>query len=360
MKNKIILSLIVLGLVLITSECSEIYDPRLDNTGNILAVDAHMTDGLETYYVNLSMTLPYNSSSITNPVSGARVWVSDNNSGDIHLYSETKKGYYSHSPNIMEIGKTGHSYVLHIVTSEGDKYESSPEIMTSPVRIDSIYGIRKTRKVLINSPDGGSLIYIDKSYVDIITDIRSNTEQPPRVHFGTGWILEMIDYHRDILGGPPPPPTYSWTYTLDNTLNITEDTDNNILKEQYSGSLMTDNLAYLYSKENLAYIILALDYFSLNVDSYNFYNEMKKQLSSNDALFDPIEAQIKGNIRCMNNTEKQATGFFDVASHGKARFIVNPNAENSSPMFKSASIFNGLPEETDGKTEGIPPGWWYD
>ena len=87
---------------------------------------------------------------------------------------------------------------------------------------------------------------------------------------------------------------------------------------------------------------------------------MNKQLSSEDALFDPIAQQIEGNIKCVNNTEIQVTGLFEVASHKIALFLVNPNSENSPPTLKKVQNFLGLPTESSGKTEGIPPSWWLE
>lgn len=360
MKNQLIYLFIVLFLMIVAIRCSQIYDPRLDNTVNILVVEAHMTNVPEPYYVKLSLTSLFNSSSLSNPVSGANVWVIDNNNSSKYTYSETGTGHYSFTPNQNETGAFGHSYTLHIETSDGNIYESSPEVMSSPAHVDSVYGIRKTKTELVESPEGGSSLYENRNYIDIISDIQSNKDSVPKVRFESDWIFEMINYHRDVTGGPPVPPTYSWTYTRDSSLYISESTKSYILKEQYSGSLLTDNLAALYENQFLQYIILVMNYYYLNDDSYSFYTDMTEQLSANDALFDPISKQINGNIRCINNPEKTAAGLFDVSSHETEVFFVNPNSQNNPPTIKKTGSFNGLPTKTAGKTEGLPPDWWYD
>jgi hypothetical protein len=319
-----------------------------------------MTDEQETYIVKLSLTSRFNSSSVSNPVAGASVWVTDNTNESMYLYSETGKGIYSFTPTAEEIGIIGHIYTLHIKTADGAEYESSPETMTSQVQVDKVYGIKKSKTELIISPDGGGSMSVKRTYIDIITDIHTDKNSIPRVRFDPGWIFEMIDYHRDIIGGPPVPPTYSWTYSQNSSLAINKTTDNNILKEQYAGSLLVDNLSGRYGNQILVSIVLVINYYSLNEDSYRFYTEMDKQLSSVDALFDPIAQQIEGNIKCVDNTEKQVTGLFDVASHEIVVFLVNPNNENSPPTLKRVQDFHGLPTESSGKTEGIPPSWWLE
>lgn len=352
--------LIFICLSVIILKCSEIYDPLLDIPEDILVVEARMTDDSGTYFVKLSLTSPFNRSTVTNPVSGAKVWVRDNNDGSIDHYTETSSGQYSFSPDSDGTGVPGHSYVLHIETSEGDLFESIPEVMSSPSQIDSVYGIKKSRAELIESPDGGSLIYKNRSYLDIISDIQSNTDSIPRVRFEPGWIYEMIDYHRDVTGGPPLPPTFSWSYIQEVSINISDAAQNNILKEQKSGSLLLDYLPGFYKDQNLQYIILITDYYYLNEDSYNFYIGIEKQLSADNALFDPIAAQIEGNIHCLNNSGKYVAGLFDVASHQLAAFFVNPNSSGSPATIRQIQNLHGLPSTNEGKTEGIPPEWWFD
>lgn len=360
MKNHLILSFIAFSLILFASECSQIYDPQLENQNDILVVEAHMSDFQETYVVKLSLTTRFNSTQISNPVSGARVWVTDDNNRSIYLYSETGKGYYSFYPSVDEIGMNMHSYSLHIKTAGGDTYESSSEIMAYPITIDSLYGIKKTRTELIKSPDDGSVFPAKRTYLDIITNIHSDFNSAPKVRFSTGWIFEMIDYHRDVTGGPPLPPTYSWKYTANSSLAISEAANNNILMEQFAGSLLIDNIANSYANYNLVNIILVMNYYGLTDNSYNFYSEMNDQLSSDDALFDPIAQQIEGNMRCVNKPEKQVAGLFEVASHVMPVFLVYPGSENNQPAFRKAGSYYGLPGESTGQTEGIPPYWWFE
>jgi hypothetical protein len=246
------------------------------------------------------------------------------------------------------------------MTANEDEYVSSPQMMVVPVQVDSVYGIKRTRTELLKSSDGTSEFTVKKNYIDVITDIHSNNNLTPKVRFDPGWIFEMINYHRDIIGGPPVPPTYSWSYTENNSLAVSKASVNNILTEQNGGSLLIDNLIGLNADKNLVNVILVMNYYSLNDDSYSFYNEMNKQLSSDDALFDPISQQIEGNMKCVNKPENQVAGLFEVASHDRVAFILNSLSENNKPVFKKVTNFHGLPAEPNGQTEAIPPKWWFE
>jgi hypothetical protein len=360
MKHHPIHSFIAFCLIIFSSGCSKIYDPQLEIQSDILVVEAHMSDALEQYIVKLSLTTRFNSTGTDNPVSGARVWVTDDNNRNVYLYSETRQGQYSFSPYGHEVGITGHTYSLHIKTADGDDYESSPQVMVSPVLVDSVYGIKRTRTELLKSPDGSSELNVKKTYIDIIADIHSSINSTPKVRFNPYWIFEMVDYHRDIIGGPPVPPTFSWTCSENNTLAISKTALSNILPEQYGGSLLIDNLTGMNADKNLYNVIMVMHYFSLSDDAYKFYNEMNKQLSSDDALFDPITQQIEGNMKCVNEPEKKVAGLFEVASHRRVIFIINSLSENSQPVFKNVTSFHALPDEPNGQTDGIPPYWWFE
>lgn len=352
--------IIIVLLVAFFTRCSKIYNPALEKADDIIVIEAHMTDITETYFVKITLTSGFSSSDNSDPVSGAKVWVTDNMNNNIQHYYETGKGYYTFNPDPESKGIIGHTYILHIETSEGDIYESAPEVMTSPVPVASVHGILNDRTEQMASDENSSASYVNRTYLDIISLIQSDDISTPRLRFDPEWIYEMINYHRDITGGPPVPPTYSWNYIKNNSLIISAAQDNSVAKEEYSGSLLVDNLADFYSKNNLAFIILVMNYYSLNNESFIYYNDVERQSSTNDALFDPITTQIRGNIKCLSDPEKPVAGLFDVASHEMLVFFVNPGSGNSTTAIRKVDRFNGLPGEPEGKTEGIPPYWWFD
>jgi hypothetical protein len=337
-----------------STACREIYEPVLENGEHILIIEALMTDAVEEYFVKLSYTSPFNSPDTGNPLSGASVWVTDYSDNSIQTYTESKAGYYSFLPDLTSKGINGHTYTLHIKTPEGELYESSPEMLNAPVRVDSVYGFIKNRVVLTATSDNGSVSYQTQPYIDIAADIR--TISTSNVRLKSDWLFEMIDHHDEVLGQPPP-PTYRWTFYKDSPICLSDVTGSQIKKNQFAGSLLIGYLRLLYSKYHLNYVILSMNFYNLNDDSFIAYSAMQDQLEANDALFDPVATQIGSNISCITNPEKTVIGLFEASSHIQVLYFVSQSGQNA-PYIVSARLPHILPPTDEGVSEGIPPDWW--
>jgi hypothetical protein len=344
--------ILILLFVFYLQACSEIYDPQVQNASEILVVEALLTDVIESYHVKLSYSIPYNSSVTKNPVTGALVYVRDHSDDRIISFLETSDGYYEFTPDSGEQGIAGHTYTLYIETTQGDHFESLPESLNRTSIIDSVYGKREDRTTLTIS-DNGSTQYKTQTYLNVIADLQGTGVVPPRMRFKADWLYEMIDPHEGCMFNCPP-PWYIWRFSKDGPQSLTEPTQNRILKEQLAGTALIDYFQTLYDEEHLVYLVLIMNGYHLNEDSYSFYQDMKDQLSAENALFDPITTQITGNIKCINDPDKIATGLFEVSMHETGVYMIIPKQLS----VKKVKNFNGLPSETDGFIEGTAPDWW--
>ena len=334
------------------SACKEIYDPQLENGNKVLVVEALLTDVIESYHVKLSYSIPYNSSLTQYPVTGAQVYVQDHADNKILSFIETGNGYYEFTPDSGTLGMIGHTYTLYIETSEGDQFESFPETMSRTSLIDSVYGKREDRTILTESDDGSSQ-YKTQTYLNIIADVQGIGVVTPRIRFRADWLYEMIDYHEGCMFNCPP-PFYIWRYNKDVPQSLTEPTNNKVLREQLAGAALIDYFQMLYDDQHLVYIVLVMNSYHLNDDSYAFYKDMKDQLSADNALFDPITTQIAGNIKCMSDPDRPVIGLFEVSMHETGAYMVIPKQLS----VKKVKNFNGLPAELEGMTIGTTPDWW--
>jgi len=93
--------------------------------------------------------------------------------------------------------------------------------------------------------------------------------------------------------------------------------------------------------------ILYLSQYTLNNESYLYYKSLNDQMQSEGKLFDPVAAQLTGNIKCTSDPGKKAIGFFEASSVSYSRYVVDlRNLENSQPrLIKEPYI---LPPEPDG------------
>jgi hypothetical protein len=353
MRTAILPGLCAFCFLFAASACKQIYDPHLGTSNELLVVEALFTNAVETYYVKLSNTIPYNSTRSDSPVTGASVSVTDNMDNSTFIFSENSPGYYSFAADSGIHGISGHSYTLRIITREGERFESTPEEMAATAVIDSVYGIIEQRNELTESDNDGSQIYKNIDYLNIMTDLEG-TESDPTVRFKPDWLFEMIDYHKDCVGFNCPPPTYMWKHYIEKQLRLTEPSDNIVLREQLAGSIQSDYFKMLYAEQHLSFIVLILNCYHLNKNSYDFYKNMKDQLSAENTLFDPIAAQIEGNIQCEDDPEKPVLGQFEVSLHTFNVYLVNPNSTSVKPVRR----FRGFPEETEGISQGNPPDWW--
>jgi hypothetical protein len=153
--------------------CSKIFEPKTDAGQNAIVVEGLISNLPGPYTVRLSIALPY---SVNNgkypPISGAKVIISDDSGNTFNLpESLTTPGAYV-SDSTVFTGQTGISYTLHIETTEGDIFESSPQQILESDLLDTTFACYASTKVL--NPDyGNNATYIQQG-VDLLVDIKNN------------------------------------------------------------------------------------------------------------------------------------------------------------------------------------------
>ena len=60
--------------------------------------------------------------------------------------------------------------------------------------------------------------------------------------------------------------------------------------------------------------IVRINQFRLNDDSYTYYKGVENQSAADGKMFDPLPAQLYGNITCKSDPETLVLGFFEVSS----------------------------------------------
>jgi hypothetical protein len=114
--------------------------------------------------------------------------------------------------------------------------------------------------------------------------------------------------------------------------------------------------------------ILYLNQYTLNNETFLYYKNLNEQIQSEGKLFDPVAAQLTGNIKCISDPEKRAIGFFEASSVSYSEYIVDlRNLINSQPtLIKTPYI---MPPEPIGcrinrtasihQNHNIPSFWIY-
>jgi len=134
--SKLIAALIFL---IFLSTCIDPYSPKLRAYESLLVVEGLVSDEIAAYTVRLSRTIQEQNTS-PEKVTDAALYITDNIGSTDYMHNSGNGIYKTDSTEF--IGIPGRTYVLHIETSDGRKYESDPCMMQSVPDIDSIYFAR--------------------------------------------------------------------------------------------------------------------------------------------------------------------------------------------------------------------------
>jgi hypothetical protein len=158
-----------MSLIIATTLCTCIdpYSPTLKGYESLLVVDGLITDQSSSYSVKLSKTIQGEDKSPA-MIPSAQVFITDDKSESVSLESKGNGIYKTDS--IKFAGTVGRTYILHIITAEGNKYESDPCIMQPVPEIDSIY-FESDHELADNGTEnreGKEFFWIQKAVVAII------------------------------------------------------------------------------------------------------------------------------------------------------------------------------------------------
>ncbi|UXX80388.1 DUF4249 domain-containing protein [Reichenbachiella carrageenanivorans] len=126
---------ILIVALAIFSACDDQIYPELDDAPEILVVDAWVTDLMEDQVVRLTKTAPYFENTATKGVTGAQVYITDDQ-GTSFDFVDQGNGNYVWTPATSGFGMVGSDYVLTVV-AEGNTYTAISTKNRVP-KVDSI------------------------------------------------------------------------------------------------------------------------------------------------------------------------------------------------------------------------------
>ncbi|MEI6050736.1 MAG: DUF4249 domain-containing protein [Bacteroidota bacterium] len=353
--------LIFLGLL---TSCYKVYEPKIDTGKKVLVVNGMITNKVEVYHITLSYTEPFNSSRAADPATGADVTVTDD-LGNRYLFKEGSSGNYT-SDTSQFTAIPGRSYRLHILTPDLLEYESDPQKLFPEVHPDSVYSEFDSKKTL----DKNTGLVVLTHGANILADIRNQSDTLPRFRLASNLVTQYFYTICPIMA--PCDFFYCWKTTNANSnINLTGGiySESSASIRKHLICFLDDNLFcyalyYYYSGATSYYQffmihhrIIYLKLYTLNIESFLYYKSLDKQLQSEGKLFDPIAAQLNGNIKCITNPETKAIGFFEASSVSYSAYTVDfRNLTSFQPSIIRIPYI--LPPETNGcRINNIPPFW---
>jgi hypothetical protein len=349
----------VLILVLFIS-CEESYSPDLESVPGILVVESHVTNDPNQNFVNLSKTSDFYNTQGQEKIMGARVdlvQITGTNLRPVETpirSTEKSAGHYE----FPSVPVTGSKYKLRVSVGQ-DTYESNIEQMLPVPSIDSLYTRFKIEKSYRTDAYGPPTL-VESPVQELCIDAPLTTSlQYYRFDWRT--VLQWT-YYPIVKNGPSQPSYLGWISVYpDEEFNLagikefsnsTRVSKHPVLSLPYNIKPILDSTAQVGS----GWIVM-LDQYGISKDSYNYYENLNKQLTAEGNLFDPLQAQVYGNMRCKNDASKIVLGYFDLNSYRHYRYYINLGTNEKSKVIKrEIKQYPAIPDR--GYVRGIPPVFW--
>jgi hypothetical protein len=355
--------------------CSEIYIPEVNSAQKALVVEGLITNGDGPFFVKLTKAQPYNSDSsvTTTYVADAQLYVTDNK-GQMFPLTYQNSGKYE-LPTTFK-AEVGRSYVLHIETSDGAIYESDAQKLMPAESVDTLYTSFSTKDYLDEnkalSTVGGYDVRVDLFHTT------SSANPLPLCRFESSVVVQYQYVLMEIDPETNLEKDWYWfafgwsTFNMDETANITEErsrTSTAEIKHHYLCFVPRQTGIYglaSYPSVSASYYY-RLKQYTINEDTYRYYKEANAQLSASGKIFDPVTAQLIGNMNCTSDPTKAILGFFEVSSVTQSAYLVRKSTvqvpylttipTSGNYQYKCYSDFR---ETDDPEFAVIPfPNWWY-
>jgi hypothetical protein len=322
----------LLILCSITVGCSETYNLQSNNYEELLVIEATITNEFKKQEIKITKTSKFEDEEVKTE-SGATVMVSDNN-GKNYIFNNVSGIYVSENEFQAEPNT---QYTLSIITSDGKRYESSSQTLTTLNEIENII------PEVVNNKEGRGVEISVKSYDP------TNTSKYYRYKYEETYkiIAPKWSDNKAVVIGPqeialePNSLNTKTCYTtkksndiiLTNTINLNEDRVN------FPVRFISDQ-NYIISHR---YSILVTQYVQ-NFESYNFYRIMKEISASSSVLSPRQPGILNSNIKCITNYDEKVIGFFDVSSASSKRIFFNYKdlfpGEQIPPYFTDCTLLN--------------------
>jgi len=318
----------LIGLCLIfVAGCIDPFTPTIDETQELLVIEGQLTGSEGYQYITISRSSPYNDPHFM-PELGCYVEVVDDQ-GNIFQFNETymKLGEYTHWMS-QESLVPGRMYKVHVVTWDGNEYESDYDMLTADCPpIDTVYYEIQTRET--DDPDlpmNGIQLYVDVDSGDEV-DRKFRWELTETWEYYAAYPIQYY-FDGDIHFMSDPMQFYRcWSTKRISTIFIanTEHSTTNKIKKF--------PLNYVSDRSNrlkIKYSLLIRQY-SMSDDAYNYWLMLKKQSQETGGLYETQPPQVTGNVYNVNDPEERVLGYFNVSSVTEKRIFVDEQFAFSFP-----------------------------
>lgn len=310
------ISLLVAGML---TTCREPFDPEITEFESLLVVEGRLTTDTAGSTILLSRSYGFDEDTLL-PVTQAVVsFVRDN--GDRYQLSESSAGIYRSDPDIF-MPQAGQSYQLSVQTADGNEYESDfQRVKSTPVieSMDPIYSytqnangsvVEGAQFQLNTSDPTGEAIYYAWDYHETWEFYVPYIKR-------AYWVWDPEPYVRLLPGDEVVERCWRENFSTQILVGTSQDLDEDRLVNYPIHFLDVKS-----EKVNWGYSLLVNQY-AITEAEYTFLNTIKQNTETTGSIFDPIPAEVSGNIRNVSDPLEPVIGFFGASEVQSKRVIID-------------------------------------
>lgn len=356
MKTATFFKPVILSLFLLLhfSACQELYDPQLEIDKQYLVVQGLLTTDAPGMVI-LSTASVFGHTRHRTSVWDATVHIETGQGEMIRLTGFHQDGIY-YTPYDFK-GEVGETYVLHVETRDGFIYQSKPQTIQPPIQVASMDAATGKDYQYFPSSVSDRLFQREIEGTHVYIEPEMTVGNGLKYRFTTNLYLQ---YTISVDGGMGPPAIdYCWEKREVTNLvrrDVSHEETSRLRTAfipRYGHQMHHFNFPRLdYQSHRMAVLRL----FSLNSDSYAYYSARYKQLSDAGKIFDPIAAQIPGNMYCVNDENQLVFGLFETSSVQQETFRLIVNYATGEATILPRYLDDPIPVQGCLREE-TPPFW---
>ncbi len=332
--------MILMAPIMVLIACIDTFEPATATFEDTLIVEGRITNELKPQVVFLSRSFRFEDEG-PNQETGATVRVVDD-SGEIINFIEESQGKY-----ISEIpfsARSGTAYHLEVISKTGEHFQSTPAILPPVVPITRIY--HEAGFDSNNSPGIG--VYVDSSNPSGGANFyRYEFEETYRIEAPKWSPLEAIvisDVWEFEVDTAPRQQEERVCYKTNRSTAIMQATTNTSTEDK----IQKFPVRFIAKDDYMTthrYSILVKQYVQTR-EAYRYFEKLNEFSQSENLFSDVQPGFLDGNIRSIDDQDKNVVGFFEVTSVNSKRIY-----------FKYHDAFPGerLPKFVTNCTEVAPP-----
>ncbi len=341
--------------------CQKIYDPELEpEMNNIPVIQGILTDQKNESSIKMSTAQIFGEKHFPNiPDALISILETDGNSTE---FFNIDRGTYVPVLDDFQ-GNPGKEYRLRVELSDGSVLESTPCKMPAPANRFNLFAETGIKKI-IDKNVSGDLIVNDAKGLYVYLDMESDEDEQQFYRLSTTVIYQFMYYW---YAAPNLIiPVYIWNVrNIDQLPNLAYTTKNNnieIIRKKETGFLEYIHNPATATDTSSAIMpmgwIAIHNIYSIEKQSYLYYQDIHSLLTAEDRIFDPLPSQIEGNLHYINKQNETVLGFFEVSSLTTS--INAFNWSNGSDIIQQKKLEHYSPPKSSGISFQSPPPFWIE